>query len=76
MTIQATGKETIQLIGLRNDPYSNVILDNTKVTFVSASNVDATVDKNGVVTKFGENPTTLTATYQGLSEVIKVKLPD
>lgn len=76
LTIQTNGKETIQLIGLRNDPYSNVILDNTKVTFVSASDAAATVDENGVVTKVGGDPTTITATYQGLSEVIKVKLPD
>ena len=78
LAIQPNGKETIQLMGLRNAPYSNVVLDNTKVTFVSASDAAATVDGNGVVTKVGNDPTTITATYQGLSEVIniKVKLPD
>lgn len=73
LVMKPTGKETIQLMGLRNDPYSNVVLDNTKVTFVSASDAAATVDENGVVTKVGEDPTTITATYQGLSEVINIE---
>ena len=65
-------KATINLIGLRNDPYSNVTIDNTKVTFESASSTAATVDKNGVITKKGTTATTITATYQGLSETISV----
>lgn len=65
-------KATINLVGLRNDPYSNVTIDNTKVTFESASTAAATVDKNGVITKKGATSTTITATYQGLSETISV----
>ena len=69
----AAGKNgTIQLMGLRNSPYANVLLDNTKVTFRSASDSAATVDENGVVTKVGEDPTTIIATYQGLSETINI----
>ena len=72
LAIAPGGNGTIQLMGLRNSPYANVLLDNTKVTFRSASDAAATVDENGVVTKVGEDPTTITATYQGLSETINI----
>lgn len=72
LAIAPGGNGTIQLMGLRNSPYANVLLDNTKVTFRSASEAAATVDENGVVTKVGEDPTTITATYQGLSETINI----
>ncbi len=70
--LEDQAKATINLVGLRNDPYSNVTIDNSKVTFESASAAAATVDKNGVITKKGAAPTTITATYQGLSETISV----
>lgn len=70
--LAAQAKATISLMGLRNDPYSNVELDNTKVTFESASEDAATVDQNGVITKVGVKATTITATYQGLTETITV----
>ena len=70
LAAQATA--TIVLMGLRNDPYSNVEIDNTKVTFTPASEEAATVDQNGVITKVGAEATTITATYQGLTETITV----
>ena len=70
--LAAQAKATIVLMGLRNDPYSNVEIDNTKVTFTSASEEAATVDQNGVITKVGAEATTITATYQGLTETITV----
>lgn len=75
MSIAAGSTGTIQLMGLRNEPYANVVLDNTLVTFQTSSETNATVDKNGVVTKVGDDPATITATYQGLSETIAVKIP-
>ena len=73
LTIKPTEKETIQLMGLRTEPYANVMLDNTKVTFTTSSESAATVDNNGVVTKVGNADATITATYQGLSETVTVK---
>ncbi len=73
ITIAAGSTGTIQLMGLRNEPYANVVLDNTLVTFQTSNESNATVDKNGVVTKVGNEPATITATYQGLSETISVK---
>lgn len=73
LTMKASGKETIQLMGLRNEPYSNVLLDNKTVTFNTADQSAATVDANGVVTKVGTKDGSITATYQGLSETITIK---
>ena len=67
---------TPNIIGVRSLPYSNVILDNSKVTFVSATPATASVDKNGAITPKARGKTTITATYEGLQDIISVTVDD
>ena len=67
---------TPNIIGVRSLPYSNVILDNSKVTFVSAAPSTASVDKNGAITPKAKGSTTITATYEGLQDIISVTVDD
>lgn len=67
---------TANIIGVRSLPYSNITLDNSKVTFVSATPATASVDKNGVITPKAKGKTTITATYEGLQDIISVNVDD
>ena len=72
LSLAGTKTATANVIGVRSLPYSNVILDNSKVTFASATTSTATVDKSGVITAKAIGNTTITATYQGLQDIISV----
>ena len=73
LTLENQEKVTAQIIGVRSAPYTNVVLDNSKVTFATASGAVATVDsETGVISAAGEGDTTITATYEGLQDIISV----
>lgn len=62
---------TATIIGLRNRPYSNIVLDNTKVTFESSDDGKAKVE-NGLITALAVGEATITATYEGMQDTISV----
>lgn len=62
---------TANIIGLRNEPYSNVSIDNANITFESSATEKASVAA-GIITAVAEGSAIITATYQGMSEVINV----
>ena len=66
---------TANILGLRNEPYSNVPIANSAITFQSAAGQTATV-VNGLITGVAKGNTTITATYQGLTEIISVTVTD
>lgn len=65
-------KATATIIGVRNNPYSNVTLDNTAVTFESSDNKTVSVTEAGVMTGLKEGTATVTASYQGLQDIISI----
>ncbi len=71
-SLAGTKTATATILGIRNGVYANAILDNADVTFVSAAPATATVNSAGLITGVAEGTTTITATYQGLQEIISV----
>lgn len=65
---------TANIIGIRSLPYSNVTLDNTKVTFETTADDKVSVDDKGVITGVAETdePVAVKVTYEGLQDTINV----
>jgi hypothetical protein len=71
-SLAGTKTATVTILGIRNGVYANTILANAEVTFVSAAPATATVNSAGLITGVAQGSTTITATYQGLQEIISV----
>lgn len=65
---------TANIIGIRTLPYSNVTLDNTKVTFQSADQETVSVTKEGLITGLKAGNTTITVSYEGFQDTINVNV--
>ena len=65
---------TANIIGIRTLPYSNVTLDNTKVTFQSADQETASVTEEGLITGLKAGNTTITVSYEGFQDTINVNV--
>lgn len=65
---------TANIIGIRTLPYSNVTLDNAKVTFQSADQETASVTKEGLITGLKAGNTTITVSYEGFQDTINVNV--
>lgn len=78
LTLSLAGVKTAtaNIIGLRTQPYANVSLDNKKLTFQSAAEGTATVTNEGVITGIGQGETTITVSYEGLQDIISVKVTE
>ena len=75
LSLAGVNTATANIIGVRSLPYSNVTLDNTKVTFQSGDESKVKVDEKGVITAQAETegtPVAITVTYEGLQDVINV----
>lgn len=74
LTLDAGSSETatINVIGVRSQPYSNVMLDNADVTFVSGADGKATVTPEGVITAVADGDVAITVSYSGLQDVVNV----
>lgn len=74
LTLDAGSSETatINVIGVRSQPYSNVMLDNADVTFVSGADEKATVTPEGVITAVADGDVAITVSYSGLQDVVNV----
>lgn len=60
------------IIGLRTSPYSNVRLDNTKVTFQSSKIDTVSVGEDGLITGLKQGDAQITVSYEGLQDIISV----
>ncbi|MCI7634040.1 MAG: Ig-like domain-containing protein [Mollicutes bacterium] len=65
---------TANIIGIRTLPYSNVTLDNAKVTFQSADQETASVTEEGLITGLKAGNTTITVSYEGFQDTINVNV--
>lgn len=76
LTLDAGSSETatINVIGVRSQPYSNVMLDNADVTFVSGADATATVTPEGVITAVADGNVDITVSYAGLQDIVNVKV--
>lgn len=76
LTFSLTGvkEATANIIGVRSLPYSNLTLDNKKVTFKSADGDKVSVTDAGVITGVAvtDAPVAITVTYEGLQDTINV----
>lgn len=63
---------TANVIGVRSLPYSNVTLDNSKLTFTSSAKDTADVTADGVITGKKTGNAEITVAYEGLQDTIKV----
>ena len=76
LTFSLTGvkEATANIIGVRSLPYSNITLDNKKVTFKSADADKVSVTDAGVITGVAvtDTPVAITVTYEGLQDTINV----
>lgn len=63
---------TANVIGVRSLPYSNVTLDNSKLTFTSSAKDVADVTADGVITGKKTGNAEITVAYEGLQDIIKV----
>ena len=75
-TLSLAGAKTAManIIGIRPSPYSNVILDNSKVTFKSADQEKVTVTEAGLITALQQGDTQITVNYEGLQDIISVNV--
>ena len=75
-TLSLAGAKTAManIIGIRPSPYSNVILDNSKVTFKSANQEKVTVTEDGLITALQQGDTQITVNYEGLQDIISVNV--
>ena len=53
-------------------PYSNVTLDNSKLTFKSSDEEKVSVTPAGVITGLQEGTANVTVSYEGLQDIITV----
>lgn len=65
---------TANIIGIRSVPYSNVSLDNSKLTFQSSDNETVSVTKEGLITGLKTGTATITVSYEGLQDIITVNV--
>ena len=63
---------TANIIGVRTSPYSNVTLDNSKLTFKSSDDQTVSVTKEGLITGLKVGDATITVSYEGLQDIITV----
>lgn len=63
---------TARIVGVRTSPYANITIDNSKVTFKSADDETVSVTDAGVITGLKAGNTTVTATYEGLQDIISI----
>lgn len=63
---------TANVIGVRSAPYSNVTLDNSKLTFKSSDEEKVSVTQAGVITGLQEGTVNVTVSYEGLQDIITV----
>lgn len=71
-SIAGVKEATANIIGLRNDPYTNVTIDNSKVTFESSDEETVSVTPAGLMTGLKEGSATVTASYEGLQDIISI----
>ena len=65
---------TANIIGIRSVPYSNVSLDNSKLTFQSSDDETVSVTKEGLITGLKTGTATITVSYEGLQDIITVNV--
>lgn len=65
---------TANIIGIRSVPYSNVSLDNSKLTFQSSDDETVSVTKEGLMTGLKTGAATITVSYEGLQDIITVNV--
>lgn len=65
---------TANIIGIRSVPYSNVSLDNSKLTFQSSDDETVSVTKEGLMTGLKTGTATITVSYEGLQDIITVNV--
>lgn len=65
---------TANIIGIRSVPYSNVSLDNSKLTFQSSDDETVSVTKEGLITGLKTGAATITVSYEGLQDIITVNV--
>lgn len=65
---------TANIIGIRSVPYSNVSLDNSKLTFQSSDDETVSVTKEGLMTGLKTGKATITVSYEGLQDIITVNV--
>lgn len=65
---------TANIIGIRSVPYSNVSLDNSKLTFQSLDDETVSVTKEGLITGLKTGTATITVSYEGLQDIITVNV--
>ena len=73
-TMAGVKTATATVIGLRNRPYSNIILDNADVTFASSAADTVSVSEAGLITGLKAGNATITVTYQGMQDTISVSV--
>lgn len=72
LSLAGVNSATANIIGLRTTPIPSITLDNTKVTFASSDEETVTVTNAGVITGVKEGTAQVTATYEGLQDIISV----
>lgn len=72
LSLSGVNTATANIIGLRTTPIPNITVDNTKVTFASSDEEKVTVTEAGVITGIAEGTAQVTATYEGLQDIITV----
>lgn len=72
LSMAGVKEATANIIGVRNAPYSNVSLDNTKLTFNSSADDTVEVAPDGKMTAKKTGSAEITVSYEGLQDVIKV----
>lgn len=72
LSMAGVKEATANIIGIRTLPYSNVTLDNTKVTFKSEDQETVSVTNEGLITGLKEGNTTITVSYEGFQDTITV----
>lgn len=63
---------TATVIGVRNRPYSNIIFDNSALTFESSADDTVSVTAEGLMTALKAGDATITVTYQGMQDTISI----
>lgn len=75
-SLAGTKTATATIIGLRNGTYSNIVLDNTAVTFTSSQESVASVNTSGLITGLTAGKSTITAAYEGFQDTISVTVTE
>lgn len=72
LSLAGVKEATAHIIGVRTTPLPNITIDNSKVTFESAAEETAKVSEAGVITGVATGTTQITASYEGLQDIITV----